>query len=55
MEVEPDRRDHERAVEIEQQAPPEETDADTAREALELELMDHDASEQGEHIGEHNP
>lgn len=31
------------------------SDPETSREGLELELMDEDVSEAGEHIGDHNP
>jgi hypothetical protein len=39
--------------EIREQAAAEPVDDETAREALELELMDEDASGEGEDIGEH--
>jgi hypothetical protein len=39
--------------EIRDQAAAEPVDDETAREALELELMDEDASDEGEDIGEH--
>jgi hypothetical protein len=41
--------------EIREQAAEEPVDEDTAREAFELELMEHDASEEGEEIGDEMP
>ena len=38
--------------EVERQAEDEPVDEDTAREGLELELMEHDASDEGEDVGE---
>jgi hypothetical protein len=35
-----------------QRMPDDDVDDETAREGLELELMEHDASEEGEQIGE---
>ncbi len=40
--------------EVREQAAEEPVDEETAREGLELELMEHEASDEGEHIGEHN-
>ncbi|CAN5257971.1 hypothetical protein BH18ACT4_BH18ACT4_08130 [soil metagenome] len=42
-----------RNQEIKDQASEAPVDDDTAREALELELMDDDSSEEGEDVGEH--
>lgn len=41
--------------EVEAEAARSADDPDTAREELELELMEEGASEAGEHIGEENP